>query len=67
MKTIIINADTDSSAKLFFELAKKLRLPVRILSDRKKDDAALLALMEERKNDATEPIQKTYDLLKKVK
>lgn len=67
MKTIIINVDTDSSAKLLFELAKKLRLPVRILSDSKKEDAALLALMEERKNEATEPVQKTYDLLRKVK
>lgn len=67
MRTLVINVDTDSSAKLFIELAKKLHFKARILSDEKKEDAGLLAMMEERKNDETIPVSKIYDLLRKTK
>ncbi len=67
MTTLVINVDTDSSAKLFIELAKKLHFKARILSDEKKEDAGLLAMMEERRNEKTVPISKIYDLLRKNK
>lgn len=66
MKTLIINAD-DSSAKIFMELARKLNFKARILSKEEKEDAALLALMNERMNDEVVPVSKTYEILGKVK
>lgn len=67
MKTILIRVDENSSAKLFMDLAKKLNFKARILNETLKEDAALLAIMEERKNEKTFPISKSYDILKKVK
>ena len=67
MKSIIINADSDSSVKLLMGLAKKLNFKARILDKDKMEDAVLLALMNERKSEASEPLSKTYDLLRKVK
>ncbi|HKR07254.1 MAG TPA: hypothetical protein VJY62_21650 [Bacteroidia bacterium] len=67
MKTILIHVDENSSAKLFMDLAKKLNFKARILNETLKEDAALLAIMEERKNEKTFPISKSYDILKKVK
>ena len=67
MRTLVIDVDNDSTAKLFVDLAKKLHFKARILSDEKKEDAGLLAMMVERKNDETVPVSKTYDILRKVK
>jgi hypothetical protein len=67
MKTLIINVDNDSSAKLIIDLAKKLHLKARILSKKQKEDAGLLAMMEERKKDQTVPVTKTLDILRKIK
>ncbi|MEO5642457.1 MAG: hypothetical protein ABIQ40_16900 [Bacteroidia bacterium] len=50
MKTLVINVDSDSSAKLLIDLAKKMHFKARILSDQQKEDDGLLAMMEERKN-----------------
>jgi hypothetical protein len=66
MRTLVIDVDTDSSAKLFVELAKKLHFKARILSDEKKEDAGLLAMMAERKEDEAVPVSKTYDILRKI-
>ena len=67
MKSIIINADTESSVKLLMDLARKMNFKARILNKEKMEDAVLLALMNQRKQEASEPISKTYDLLRKVK
>ena len=67
MKTILINVDEISSAKLFMELAKRLNFKARLLSEAQKEDAALLFLMEERKNEKTFPVSKSYEILKKIK
>ena len=56
MKTLVINVDNDSSAKLLIDLAKKLHFKARILSDQQKEDAGLLAMMEERKKEKTVPV-----------
>lgn len=67
MKTLVINVDSDSSARLLIELAKKLHFKARILSDQQKEDAGLLAMMEERKKEKTTPVTKTLDILRKIK
>lgn len=67
MKTIVINAVSDSSAKLFLELAKQLKMAARILSKQEKEDTALLAIMEQRKKETLHPIEDTLTLLKKIK
>ncbi|MHB8258912.1 MAG: hypothetical protein ACYDCN_01615 [Bacteroidia bacterium] len=67
MRTLVINVDTDSSAKLFVDLAKKLHFRARILSDEEDADAGLLAMMAERKDDEIVPVSKTYHILRKVK
>lgn len=67
MKTLVINVDSDSSAKLLIDLAKKLHFKARILSDQQKEDAGLLAMMEERKKEKPVPIAKTLSILRKIK
>jgi len=67
MKTLMINVDNDSSVKLLMELAKKLHFKARVLSEEQKEDAGLLAMMEERKGDETMPVSKIYEQLRKVK
>lgn len=67
MKTLVINVDDTSSAKIFMELAKKLHFKARILSAEQEEDAGLLAMMEERKHHATVPVSKTYEILRKAK
>ena len=63
----MINVDNDSSVKLLMELAKKLHFKARILSEEQKEDAGLLAMMEDRKDDETVPASKIYEQLRKVK
>ncbi len=65
MKTLVINVDNDSSARLLIELAKKLHFKARILSEKQKEDAGLLAMMKERKKEKTFPVTKTLDVLRK--
>ena len=67
MKTVLINVDSDASAKLLMQLAKKLRFKARLLNKEQREDNALLALMETRKDDKTVSIKKTYEILRKVK
>lgn len=67
MKTLMINVDNDSSLKLLLELAKKLHFKTRVLSEEEKEDAGLLAMMEERKNEVTVPASKIYEQLRKIK
>lgn len=66
MKTIVINVENNSAAKLFLELAKRLKFPAHILNKQEKEDVALLAIMEERKKEAAVPVSETLKLLKKI-
>ena len=66
MKTILINTDA-SSAKLFLALARKLQFKARVLNKHEKEDAALLAMMEERREEEVFPITRTYEILRKLK
>jgi hypothetical protein len=67
MSTIVIDVDDKSSAKLFLELAKKLRFKARILNDRQKEDWALLAMMEARDIEPALPVESTLDILRGIK
>lgn len=67
MRTLMINVDNDSSVKLLMELAKKLHFKARVLSEEQKEDAGLLAMMEDRKDDETVPASKIHEQLRKVK
>ena len=67
MKTLVINVDSDASAKLLIDLAKKMHFKARILSDQQKEDAGLLAMMEKRKKEKTTPVSKTLNILRKIK
>ena len=67
MKTVVINVDTLSSAKLLMELAKKLNFKARVLTDSQKEDIAFLSIMEARKNEPALPVSQLYSILKKAK
>ncbi len=67
MSTIVINVDDKSSAKLFLDLAKKLRFKARILTDQQKEDWALLAMMESRDKEPVLPVESALDILSRIK
>lgn len=63
----MINVDDKSSAKLFLDLAKKLRFKARILTDQQKEDWALLAMMESRDKEPVLPVESALDILSRIK
>lgn len=67
MSTILIDIDDKSSVKLFLDLAKKLSFKARVLTEAQKEDFALLAMIEERNNEPTLPIDGTLAILNKKK
>ncbi len=67
MSTVVINVDDRSSAKLFLDLAKKMHLKARILTEGQKESLALRSIMEERAGETTLPVQTALDILRKVK
>jgi hypothetical protein len=67
MKTLVINVDDESSAKLFLGLAKKLHFNAHVLSKEEKEDMALLIMMKERSKEQPLPVKSAYTILKKVK
>jgi len=67
MKTLVISVDSESSVKLLMQLAKKLRFKARVLSAEDKEDAGLLAMMEEAKRDEKVPASQIYAKLRKIK
>lgn len=50
MSTLIINSENKEDLKLFKELAKRLGLSTKILTEEEKEDEALLALMKKAMN-----------------
>lgn len=67
MSTIVIDVDDKSSAKLFLDLAKKLRFKARILTDEQKEDWALWAMMESRDKEQVLPVESALDILSRIK
>jgi hypothetical protein len=63
MSTIAINVDDKSSAKLFLDLAKKLRFKARVLTEQQKKDWELLSMMEERSKEPALPLENTLKIL----
>jgi hypothetical protein len=67
MSTIVINVDDTSSVKLFLELARKLNFKARVLTEKQKEDFALLSMMEERSQEPSMPVDSTFKILSKAK
>lgn len=63
MKTIVINADDDSVAKLLTNLAKKMGLKSYVLSDQKKEEIALIRAIDEGMATKRMPLKSSYDIL----
>ena len=66
MKTIVINAENDAVAKLLTSLAKKMGLKSQVLSDKKKEDLALIRAIDEGMKSAKLPLKTSYDILNKL-
>ena len=66
MKTIVIKADSDSTLKLFYDLARKLGLKSQVLSDKRKEDIALIRAIDEGLKSETLPISSSYKILDKL-
>lgn len=68
MKTLLIKVDNQNSADLFISLAKKLKFKTKILtkSEEEKEDAAILAFMEERKSGKRYPVSAAFEILDKI-
>ncbi len=67
MSTVVIEVDDKVSLKLFMDLAKKLQLKAKVLTETQKEDFALLSMMEQRKNDESVDVNSTLELLSKIK
>jgi hypothetical protein len=67
MSTIVIDVDDKSSAKLFLDLARKLHFKAKVLTDQQKEDWALLAMMNERSDEPSLPVEGAFKILNKTK
>ena len=63
MKTIVINAEDDSVAKLLTGLAKKMGLKSYVLSDQKKEEIALIRAIDESMGGEKLRLKSAYDIL----
>jgi len=63
MKTIVINTDDDSIAKLLSGIAKKMGLKPYILNDPKKEDIAMMRAIDEGMQSDKLPLKSSYDIL----
>lgn len=66
MKTLIINIDNNSTLKLLSDLTKKLGLNPKVLSDKKKDDIALIRAIDEAMVGEKLPVRTSYTILDKL-
>ena len=62
MKTVIVNIPEDNE-KFFLSLLKEFRFKAHVVSDVEKEDAALLKLMYERKNEEAFSVETTEHIL----
>lgn len=63
---MVINIKSQKDKILFSTLANRLRLKSRILSEEDKEDSALLAMMYDRENEKTLPVETTHRILDKI-
>ena len=66
MKTIVINADNDSEAKLFTGLAKKMGLKSKVLTDQKKEELGMMRAIDEGMKSEKLPLKTSYEILDKL-
>jgi hypothetical protein len=66
MKTIVINTENESIAKLLSDLAKKLGLSSKILTDKKKEDLALMRAIDEGMKGEKLPVNTSYAIIDKL-
>ncbi len=66
MESVVVNIDSKKELRFFLDLVKKMGYKSRLLSQDDKEDSALLALMNERENEETLPIETTLKILKKI-
>ena len=63
MKTLVVNIEDDSTLKLLSELIKKIGLKSNVLSDKKKEDIALIRAIDEGMRGAKLPVKTSYRIL----
>ena len=63
MKTLVIKIDNDSTLNLLSTLAKKLGLTSTVLTDKKKEDIALMRAIDEGMKGEKLPVQSAYRIL----
>jgi hypothetical protein len=66
MKTIVINTENDSMVKLLSELAKNLGLTAQVLTDKKKEDLALMRAIDEGMKTEKLPVKTSYAIIDKL-
>lgn len=66
MKTLIVNIENDSTLKLLAALAKELGLNPTVLTDKKKEDIALIRAIDEGMKGAKLPVKSAYQILDKL-
>lgn len=66
MKTIVINTENDSIAKLLSDLAKNLGLTTQVLTDKKKEDLALMRAIDEGMKSEKLPVKSSYAIIDKL-
>lgn len=66
MKTIVINTEDDSMAKLLSALAKNLGLTTHILTDKKKEDLGLMRAIDEGMKGEKLPVKSSYAIIDKL-
>lgn len=66
MKTVVISAEDDNVAKLLTGLAKKMGLKSYVLSEKKKEDIALIRAIDEGMASEVLPVQSAHDILDKL-
>ena len=66
MESILVNIGSKKDVKFFLDLVKKMGYNSRLLSKDDKEDVAMLALMNDRENEETIPIETTERILKNI-
>ena len=66
MESVLVNIGSKEDVKFFLNLVKKMGYNSRVLKLEDKEDSALLALMYERENEETLPIETTEQILKSI-
>jgi len=63
MKTLVVKIENDSTLKLLSMLAKQLGLEPTVLTDKKKEDIALMRAIDEGMKSEKLPVSSAYKIL----